>query len=744
MVNRITNLGSSGIDVQSVVTQLMQAQQPQLDSLNQQKQLLEWEQEDFRTINSKILDLRNTAFNMKLQSPYLAKTTSSADTNTVSATAGASANVGNYSVKVKQLATSAMLTSSSSVNAASSSSALNTIGMTAGTSTSLTISGAKGSATVSVNDTDTIDQFVSKVNSQTSLTGVSLNFDSTMNQFFFVSTTTGSTSKIQLDSTNSNFLSNVLKVAPTQGVVSASTVYAASNALVADSSVATPATLQVAYGGAAPVSFTVDQNTTVASLVNQINNSSIGQSGVTAYWDQGTGQLKFNNKDNTKTIDFTGTTATLATKMGLPAASGGTIPTGGTIASSKFYTITDANGNTVPSTSQLIDGTITAAQDFRINYDGKDYDFTIDQNTTIGSLITNINSSGLGKDGVDAYLDSTSGQLKIFNADTSKKLTLSDQTSDSYDAVSALGLTTTPTSGSTADGGTDTGYNMVSSIGQDAIVNINNNTIDAVYSSNTFTFSGITFTAKRAQASTEQPINVAVTMDVDTIYNSIKSFVDKYNDTLSTVNSKLSEARYYDFAPLTDAQKSSMNDTDITNWTAKARSGLLDNDTILENTASNFRYGWMNTVSGQPGGNLDQMSQIGITTGSYLEQGKLYIDEATLRQAIADHPDQVAALFTADDGNSNTSNSDGLATRLYNEADGAFQQITAKAGADTSALNTYQLGLQIQDLDTRISTTQDQFTTMENRYYDEFNAMNSAVTQMNDQYNSFLSQLNGK
>jgi flagellar hook-associated protein 2 len=285
---------------------------------------------------------------------------------------------------------------------------------------------------------------------------------------------------------------------------------------------------------------------------------------------------------------------------------------------------------------------------------------------------------------------------------------------------------------------------MVGAIGQDAIANINNNAIDAIYSSNTFSFSGITFTAKRAQASTEQAVTVNVTQDVDTIYNSIKSFVDKYNDTLSTINSKLSEARYYDYAPLTDDQKSAMNDTDITNWEAKARSGLLDNDTLLQSTASNFRFGWVNTVSGQPGGNLNQMSQIGITTGSYQEQGKLYIDETTLRQAIADHPDQVAALFTADDNNSSTDASDGLATRLYNEADAAFQQITAKAGTTTSANNTFSIGLQVDDVNTQITTLTDQLNTMENRYYDQFNAMNDAVTNMNNQLNAFLSQLGAK
>jgi flagellar hook-associated protein 2 len=92
MVQRINGF-SSGMDIDQLVSQLMQAQRVPLVKLEQKKQTLEWQRDDYRTLNSKLLDFRNTAFDMKLQSSYLTRSVASSHSSIITATAGAGASV---------------------------------------------------------------------------------------------------------------------------------------------------------------------------------------------------------------------------------------------------------------------------------------------------------------------------------------------------------------------------------------------------------------------------------------------------------------------------------------------------------------------------------------------------------------------------------------------------------------------------------------------------------------------------
>ena len=63
---------ASGIDTDAIVRDLMQVARAPVDRLYRQKQLLSWQQEDYREINKALLAFRDTVFAMRLQ-PYLTK-----------------------------------------------------------------------------------------------------------------------------------------------------------------------------------------------------------------------------------------------------------------------------------------------------------------------------------------------------------------------------------------------------------------------------------------------------------------------------------------------------------------------------------------------------------------------------------------------------------------------------------------------------------------------------------------------
>lgn len=106
---------ASGIDIDSIMKDLMKAYRLPLQKLEQEKQLLEWKQEDFRQINTTLRSFRNLVFNMKLQSTYLAKRAMSADESVVEVSATSSAVEGSYAISVKQLAEPACITSTDSI-----------------------------------------------------------------------------------------------------------------------------------------------------------------------------------------------------------------------------------------------------------------------------------------------------------------------------------------------------------------------------------------------------------------------------------------------------------------------------------------------------------------------------------------------------------------------------------------------------------------------------------------------------
>ncbi|MGB6409088.1 MAG: flagellar filament capping protein FliD, partial [Planococcus donghaensis] len=208
----------------------------------------------------------------------------------------------------------------------------------------------------------------------------------------------------------------------------------------------------------------------------------------------------------------------------------------------------------------------------------------------------------------------------------------------------------------------------------------------------------------------------------------IKDFVNKYNETIDTLQKQIIEKRYPDFQPLSDEQKKELTETEIELWEEKARSGLLRNDPIMKSALQDLRRAFMDTVSGVADGNLNHLSQIGINTGSYTEGGKLFIDEDKLKDALTKKPDEVMALFTTRDAAGN-----GVGARVYDTLNSIVTKLSAKAGSSTSSVDNSILSQKLKRMDTEISRWQDRLTSIEDRYWKQFTAMEKALSKMNSQ-----------
>ncbi|NOU90383.1 flagellar filament capping protein FliD [Paenibacillus sp. LMG 31460] len=650
MVTRLNGFSGSGIDIDDTVSKLMKAARMPVDKLKQQKQTLEWQRDDYRAMNAKIMDFRNQAFNMKLQSSYQTKKSTSADESIVTVSSTSMAPEGLYSIKVNKLAKSASVTSGA-VGKSSDQATMTSLGLTG--DTTLTVGGEKGSVTLQVKQTDTIASLVGSVNSKSNITGVSMSYDAAIDKFFFVSSSTGSSAKINLqmksigDNDTQNLLNTVLKLPDSQPVP----------APVPPIPVATP----VANAG---------------------------------------------------------------------------------------QTVTGGVAFTASGVTTLVDNTLTATQKLRISDGTITSDFDISKTTTVGKLIDAINSSDIGKSGVSAYLDSNN-KIAFFNPNDSKTLTFSDQTVDTANVLTKLGLDSIdpiPAQQPVVTQNED--YSQYTITGSKAEIEFNGAT--AMYDTNTFSINGMTFTAKKEQAAADSAVNVTTTRDVEAVYNSIKSFVDKYNELITTVNTELGEKRYRDFQPLTDDQKKDMKEDQIKSWEEKAKSGMLRSDPLLTRGLTNFRTSFSNSVEGLPTGDAKSLAEIGISTsvvvgssisGGYSDRGKIYLDDTKLKKAIAESPDEVMALFIANDDVKDSDKGDGIATRLYDRADDLMKQITSKAGASTSVESNYLIGKTTKQINSRIDALGYKLDALETRYYKQFTSMEKYMNQMQAQSAQLTQQM---
>jgi len=365
---------------------------------------------------------------------------------------------------------------------------------------------------------------------------------------------------------------------------------------------------------------------------------------------------------------------------------------------------------------------------------------TFDQDDTLADMMSAINDADLG---VTMTYNSLTGEL-VMTADTTgagNSIEVSDSGTSNF---AALLLTDAAT-------------------GTDAKMTIDG--LALTRSSNTVTIDGVTYTANQV---TDEAATVNVTQDMSGVYDLISDFVDAYNTLIETINTKLDENADSDYPPLTDSEKEEMTDEEIENWEAKAKVGLLENDSILGDYLSDMRTALIDSISGQ----TTTLSSIGITSGTYDEDGTLYIDEDTLTEAIADDPEAVMELFTqqatskASDGTSLSGTAtvrslsskdlstrykeEGIGYRIYDilaknistirDSAGNKGLLLKKAGAEDDATETDNtLTTLIDKYEEELEEEQDRLDDFEDKLYDKYSTLETYINTMNSQLSALSS-----
>ncbi|MFD0050249.1 flagellar hook-associated protein 2 [Actinomycetes bacterium NPDC127524] len=185
---RISGL-ASGMDIDSMVKQLMTAERMPLDKLNQKKQTMEWQRDDYRDMNSTMLDLDTTIFNgVGKQSSFIKKNVTISDSNMISVRNINSTSDFSGKIEIGNLATSASITSTTNVT--DSTAKLTELTGKTFTIQAITKDGKLEDKPFSytIKADDTLDSVISQINSNSGITAF---FDQTTKKISFTAKNTG-------------------------------------------------------------------------------------------------------------------------------------------------------------------------------------------------------------------------------------------------------------------------------------------------------------------------------------------------------------------------------------------------------------------------------------------------------------------------------------------------------------------------------------------------------------------------
>ncbi len=747
---------ASGMDTESMVEALLSGTQAKIDKQNALKQQTIWKQEIYRDLITQINSFQSKFFkksfsdfsSTSLMSPSFFNAMSIASTSSaIRASVDSSAAVGSHSVKVSQLATASKVTSTSAagkhdLEGTANISEMYKTAMKDALAEERTVSLSVNGKAIDVDFSDLVKENAAdnKVEYPTPQQ-IADRLNEALSKFDGISATVNTDGKVVITSTNTDDkgkYTDEIKV-----LTSSSSEGLAMTGLTAGASLGKDGTMTAANAPKTEgdVTFNVDitydgAKTTVKidmeKVMEQADEAAqrreiqrqfqeqvdfaFGEGKVQMTMDDTTGGFKLSTQYKTSTVMISGDNANQTT-LGVLNGESNRIGIGGDLGM-YFKDAFDADGKA----------------SFSIN--GKTIE--VNKDMTISEMMRAVNNSGAG---VTMTYQSNSGTFSLTanNSGDGFKIDIQDTNGSLMASVfGADGSTTTYTTD--IDGGAsvqdpDSGAVRIGNFveGKDAIFEFDG--VAMARNSNTISQDGLTMTFTNT---TDQAETLTVNRNTDQIVDGIKGFIEEYNALLDKINGLVdADAEYRDYAPLTDAQKKEMTEKEIEKWEEKAKTGLLRRDNVLESFLQSMR----SVLYERPADSAYALYDLGIDTGDYTQKGKLFMDadgEAKLRAALESNPDEVAKLFTSEDGIGNKMNDilNGVAS-TSSGSPGTLVQIAGVKGGASEASSDYNQRL--SEIEQKIKNLKNAYELEKNRYWSKFNAMEKLVSQMSSQ-SAWLSQ----
>lgn len=431
-------------------------------------------------------------------------------------------------------------------------------------------------------------------------------------------------------------------------------------------------------------------------------------------------KLRFDNAYVKKksTVSQTGILSVVAGENavnGVQTASVESLAKAGYLTGGKLKT---ADGGKVTESTKLTDLGIEAGSSFKVN----DKEINISADTTMEGLV-----SQLKKAGVNANFDVNQQRLYVSAKETGKDNDFS--ITGDEELLKTLGLVE---DASNPDG-------AVRIKGENAVMYLNGAKYEST--TNTFQINGSTYTAtgvsdKNADGSFKE-VTINTMDDYDGIYDTIKSFFKQYNELINEMDKLYNADPAKGYDPLLSEEKEALTDTEVEEWEKKVKDSLLRKDSSLNSVISSMTTAMMGSVS--VNGKDMYLSSFGIATLGYFnaeenEKHAYHINgdpddtntsEKTdiLKSMIASDPEAVKSFFTQ------------MSDKLYKSLSSTLDRVP-DFKSYRKAYSDLQMNKEMDDYKAKIKKAEEAMQAYEDKWYDKFAAMETALSKLSSKQNA--------
>lgn len=747
MAIRMSGL-SSGLDTEAIVGALMSAQSLKKTKLTQAKTKLEWTQTKWKELNTKLCKLYSEQVSkLQLQTSYMTKKATSSDETKAKITATSKAVNGNYTMEIKNIATSQYLTGSK-INADKGSTKMVDLDSTLLNKEVEVKVGDKTTKFTIAEDT-TLDDFTNQLKKA----GLNANFDTNQKRLFISSKDSGLANAFSI-TTSGVSDTEVAAKKNLRDAVDYSSMTSANKKIVdeamkkLETSGVDTAEYQEALDSIAEASLRTRTAKTEAAASTYVK-AKLYSENYASYEEKAKDSLKSTYftedgevKDELKTKyaeEFNIYTQEEKEKLGVADMS------------QEEYVNWRANQLYDQAVAKQADSDTTSFVNKQISSD-EETKLAVKEVAYAGKTadeIQALDSKALKKyygtgDAADASNISAIEGTSAFSADSIKNdisgvvsdyASVTDRTyALNGSALAGIGLADIKvddagnvTVNGNADGSLPSGMALIKA--SDSEILLNGATMTS--SSSTFSVNGLSIDLTGLTKAGE-PITFSVASDTDAVYNTIKNFFTEYNSLMKEMNELYNADTAKGYEPLTSEQKKEMTDDDVKLWEDKIKASLLRGDSSLGSVRSAMRNTMMSQVTYN--GKTYSLASFGICTSTDYTEGGLYhiygdADDSVyadkddkLKKALEEDPDAVVNVLSDIFGKLRTTMSDKMAGSKVSSSMTFYSDIKMK-----DDIKNYEK--QIKEWETKLAD-------MEDSYYSKFTAMEMALAKLQSQQSS--------
>ncbi len=772
MAIRMTGL-NSGLNTDSIVQALMSAQRTKQTKIKNKQTKLEWKQEKWAALNTKLYNFyKGPLSSMRFSKNYRTKAASSSNTTKVTANATVNASTGTYKVKVDSLASTQYVTSGKLKGAATyddngalkdysgkvtENTKLSDIDGFAATGTQIHINSGGKDVYLDVDENTTVKNFLDACTNA----GLSATFDEGQQRFFISSLKSGEDNKFTI---TAGTMSATQKAAMDNFKESVKYNYLSSSDRGAVDSIM--ADLRAGKKTAADVEASLKEiakrgadNEALAKankFYSEKSTYEAGQAFISAV-----GSVGAKSKDDIKN-DLTGAADldTYYENIRKSLADTSVTKYGETTPSKLDISIPEASSftGTPAERAEAMAAAIASARDSYVSAEAakrmSDYSAPDTADASNRSKVQQLAENGITSgDLIAGAHDTTNPSEYTFDSKTVRDADIDSPTSSTGVASTLATFYSELGNGATVNSNNELASLGLANVDGSAVKenDAGNNGMVVIDAKDTkVQFNGATLTSTDTNISvaglelnllgeTDEEITITVTNDVSAIYDTVKEFLTEYNSILKELNTNYNAASSKDYDVLTDDQKDAMSDTEVEKWEAKIKDSLLRRDSTLGNLVSSMRNNMMGAFVGSDGKRYSLATLGIVTSGDYAEGGLLHIkgdeddeeyseENNVLMSMLQEDPDKVMEILTH------------FSSALYDDL-----QKKMSRSALSSALTFYndkEMSSQLSDYKKEVSKWETKLNDMEDRYYSQFTAMESALAKLQSQQ-SALSQYLG-